>query len=137
MHDGTPCRHDGYCYHGKCTIHDNLCRKVFGKEAQGAAESCFKKQNMEGDRFGNCGGDGTRAAFVGCKPQNTLCGRLQCVNGKRIPILEGSDTIIQKVSEPEDWCRGTAYRASIDTLISEEGLMAPDVGQKRSVLTRV
>lgn len=131
MHDGTPCRHDGYCYRGKCTVHDNLCRKVLGKEAQGAAESCFKKQNMEGDRFGNCGRDGTRAAFVGCKPQNALCGRLQCVNGKRIPILKGSDTIIQKVSEPEDWCQGTAYRASIDTPDIRGGLDGTRCGPKK------
>ncbi|XP_005145267.2 disintegrin and metalloproteinase domain-containing protein 21-like [Melopsittacus undulatus] len=118
VHDGTPCSNNGYCYHGKCATHDNLCRKVFGKQARGAPLSCFQKQNMRGDRFGNCGGDGSRIAFVGCKPQNVLCGRLQCVNVKKIPILQRSKAIIQTPG-PNDWCWGTAYHASIDT---------PDVG---------
>ncbi|XP_062470814.1 disintegrin and metalloproteinase domain-containing protein 20-like [Pezoporus occidentalis] len=118
VHDGTPCSNNGYCYHGKCATHDNLCRKVFGKQARGAPMSCFQKQNMRGDRFGNCGGDGSKIPFVGCKPQNVLCGRLQCVNVKKIPILQRSKTIIQTPG-PNDWCWGTAYHASIDI---------PDVG---------
>ncbi|KAM6111793.1 disintegrin and metalloproteinase domain-containing protein 25-like [Pterocles gutturalis] len=118
VHDGTPCSDDGYCHRGKCATYDNLCRKVFGKEAQGAPESCFKLQNMKGDQFGNCGGDRVKVAFVGCKPQHALCRRLQCVNVKRIPALKSSKTIIQ-MPGPEDWCWGTAYRASINT---------PDIG---------
>ncbi|NXT19061.1 ADA20 protein, partial [Syrrhaptes paradoxus] len=118
VHDGTPCSDSGYCHRGKCATYDNLCRKIFGKEARGAPESCFKMQNMKGDRFGNCGGDGVKIAFVGCQPQHALCGRLQCVNVKRIPVLKSSETIIQRPG-PEDWCWGTAYRPGIDT---------PDIG---------
>uniref|UniRef100_A0A672U6F6 ADAM metallopeptidase domain 9 n=1 Tax=Strigops habroptila TaxID=2489341 RepID=A0A672U6F6_STRHB len=118
VHDGTPCSNNGYCYYGKCATYDNLCRKVFGKQARGAPKSCFQKQNMRGDRFGNCGGDGSKVAFVGCKPQNVLCGRLQCVNVKKIPVLQRSKAIIQTPG-PNDWCWGTAYHASIDI---------PDVG---------
>lgn len=118
MQDGTPCSDNGYCYRGKCVSHDKLCRKVFGDEARGAPESCFKEQNMKGDRFGNCGGDGNEVAFVECKPQNALCGRLQCVNVKKTAFLEKSETIIQTPG-PEDWCWGTAHHASIDT---------PDIG---------
>ncbi|NXF32328.1 ADA20 protein, partial [Nyctibius bracteatus] len=118
VHDGTPCSDDGYCYRGKCTTYANPCRKVFGKEARGAPESCFKNQNVKGDRFGNCGSDGSEVPFVGRKPQNALCGRLRGINVKRRPALEGSETIIQ-VPGPEDWCWGTAYHASIDT---------PDIG---------
>lgn len=135
MHDGTPCSDDSYCYHGKCVTYDNLCRKVFGKEARGAPESCFKKQNMKGDRFGNCGGDGTKVGFVGCKPQNALCGRLQCVNVKRIPVLEGSETIIQ-MPGPEDWCWGTAYHASIDTPDIGGGLDGTRCGPKKICINK-
>ncbi|OXB64164.1 hypothetical protein ASZ78_002094 [Callipepla squamata] len=118
MHDGTPCSDSGYCYRGKCVSHDKLCRRVFGDEARGAPESCFKEQNTKGDRFGNCGGDGAEAAFVECQPENALCGRLQCVNVKKTAFLEKSETIIQTPG-PKGWCWGTAHHASIDT---------PDIG---------
>ncbi|XP_009500347.2 disintegrin and metalloproteinase domain-containing protein 20-like [Phalacrocorax carbo] len=135
VHDGTPCSNDGYCYRGRCATYDNLCRKVFGKEARGAPESCFKKQNIKGDRFGNCGGDGTKVAFVACKPQNALCGRLQCANVKRIPVLEGSETIIQTPG-PEDWCWGTAYHASIDTPDIGGGLDGTRCGPKKICINK-
>ncbi|XP_025916141.1 disintegrin and metalloproteinase domain-containing protein 9-like [Apteryx rowi] len=118
VHDGTPCSDNGYCYQGKCATYDSQCRKIFGKEARGAPESCFKKLNVKGDRFGNCGGDGSEVAFVGCKPQNALCGRLQCVNVKRIPFRGEPETIIQTPG-PRDWCWGTGYHAGVDI---------PDVG---------
>ncbi|NWX85966.1 ADAM9 protein, partial [Nothoprocta ornata] len=118
VHDGTPCSDNGSCYQGKCATHDNQCRKIFGKKARVAPESCFKKLNVKGDRFGNCGGDGTSVAFVGCKPQNALCGRLQCTNIKRIPFLQGPETIIQTPG-PQGWCWGTGFHAGIDI---------PDIG---------
>ncbi|NWX20181.1 ADA20 protein, partial [Aegotheles bennettii] len=135
MHDGTPCSDDAYCYHGKCATYDNLCQKIFGKEARGAPESCFQKQNVEGDRFGNCGGNGTKAAFVKCKPQDALCGRLQCVNVKRIPILEESETIVQ-VPGPEGWCWGTAYHAGINTPDIGEGLDGTRCGPKKICINK-
>ncbi|KAM9371595.1 disintegrin and metalloproteinase domain-containing protein 20-like [Phaethornis superciliosus] len=135
VHDGTPCGNDGHCYRGKCVSYDNLCQKVFGKEARGAPESCFKKQNTKGDRFGNCGGDGAEVAFVKCKPQDALCGRLQCVNVKRVPVLEGSETIIQ-VPGPEGWCWGTAYHAGIDTPDIGGGLDGTRCGPKKICLNK-
>ncbi|XP_015733264.1 disintegrin and metalloproteinase domain-containing protein 9-like [Coturnix japonica] len=118
LQDGTPCSDDGYCYRGRCASLDKQCRKVFGAEARVAPEGCFKQQNMKGDRFGNCGGDGNEVAFVECRPQNALCGRLQCVNVKKTAFLEKSETLIQAPG-PEGWCWGTVHKASIDT---------PDIG---------
>uniref|UniRef100_A0A663MR80 ADAM metallopeptidase domain 9 n=1 Tax=Athene cunicularia TaxID=194338 RepID=A0A663MR80_ATHCN len=134
-HDGTSCSNDGYCYQGKCATYDNLCQKVFGKEARGAPESCFKKQNVRGDRFGNCGGDGSKVAFVACKPQDALCGRLQCVNVKRKPVLGESETIIQTPG-PEDWCWGTAYHASADTPDIGGGLDGTRCGPKKICINK-
>ncbi|XP_035421591.1 disintegrin and metalloproteinase domain-containing protein 20-like [Cygnus atratus] len=135
MHDGTQCSDDGYCYRGKCATYDKLCRKVFGIEARGAPESCFKEQNTKGDRFGNCGGDGNEVAFVECKPQNALCGRLQCVNVRRIPFLEGSETIIQMPGS-EGWCWGTAYRAGVDTPDIGGGLDGTKCGQEKICINK-
>ncbi|XP_005498380.2 disintegrin and metalloproteinase domain-containing protein 9 [Columba livia] len=133
--DGTPCSNDGYCYQGKCATYDNLCQKVFGKKARGAPESCFKKQNMKGDQFGNCGGDGTSIPFVGCKAQDVLCGRLQCVNVEQIPVLHETEIIIQ-TPENEDWCWGTAYHAGIDTPDVGRGLDGTKCGPKKICLNR-
>uniref|UniRef100_A0A8B9CSS8 ADAM metallopeptidase domain 9 n=1 Tax=Anser brachyrhynchus TaxID=132585 RepID=A0A8B9CSS8_9AVES len=135
MHDGTRCSDDGYCYRGKCATYDKLCRKIFGNEARGAPESCFKEQNAKGDRFGNCGGDGNEVAFVECKPQNALCGRLQCVNVRRIPFLEGSETIIQRPGS-EGWCWGTAHHAGIDTPDIGGGLDGTKCGQEKICINK-
>ncbi|XP_067396033.1 disintegrin and metalloproteinase domain-containing protein 9-like [Emydura macquarii macquarii] len=113
VHDGTSCSDNGYCYQGKCSTHNLQCQSIFGRGTKAAPESCFSALNLKADRFGNCGGDGKEAAFEKCKHGNILCGRVQCVNVKHIPILEEHTTIIQ-TPVGDTWCWGTDYHAGID-----------------------
>uniref|UniRef100_A0A452GVW0 ADAM metallopeptidase domain 9 n=1 Tax=Gopherus agassizii TaxID=38772 RepID=A0A452GVW0_9SAUR len=123
MQDGTLCSDNGYCFHGFCSTHNLQCQHLFGKAAKAAPESCFKEVNLKGDRFGNCGGDGGDGKFEQCKLENILCGRVQCVNVKRIPWGEDHTTLIQT---PVDnmWCWGTDFHVGMelsDTGIVEDG----------------
>ncbi|CAM4569139.1 disintegrin and metalloproteinase domain-containing protein 9-like [Lepidochelys kempii] len=123
MQDGTLCSDNGYCFHGFCSTHSLQCQHLFGKAAKAAPESCFQEVNVKGDRFGNCGGDGGDVKFKKCTLENILCGRLQCVNVKRIPWREDHMTIIQT---PVDnmWCWGTDFHLGMelsDTGIVEDG----------------
>ncbi|XP_006114496.2 disintegrin and metalloproteinase domain-containing protein 20-like [Pelodiscus sinensis] len=113
VQDGTSCSDDGYCFHGYCSTHNLQCQYLFGKAARAAPESCFKEVNTKGDRFGNCGGDGGEFKFEKCKLENVLCGRVQCVNIKRIPRWEDHTTIIQT---PVDnlWCWGTDFHLGME-----------------------
>uniref|UniRef100_A0A8C4YPH3 Disintegrin and metalloproteinase domain-containing protein 9 n=1 Tax=Gopherus evgoodei TaxID=1825980 RepID=A0A8C4YPH3_9SAUR len=104
MQDGTLCSDNGYCFHGFCSTHNLQCQHLFGKAAKAAPESCFKEVNLKGDRFGNCGGDGG---------DGNLCGRVQCVNVKDIPVLEEYATIIQ-TPIGNGWCWGTDYHPGVD-----------------------
>ncbi|XP_074868414.1 disintegrin and metalloproteinase domain-containing protein 9-like [Carettochelys insculpta] len=111
--DGTLCSDNGYCFHGFCSTHNLQCQYLFGKAARAAPESCFKEVNTKGDRFGNCGGDGGEVKFEKCKLENVLCGRVQCVNVKRIPHGEDHMTFIQT---PVDnvWCWGTDFHLGME-----------------------
>uniref|UniRef100_A0A8C3F9D1 ADAM metallopeptidase domain 9 n=1 Tax=Chrysemys picta bellii TaxID=8478 RepID=A0A8C3F9D1_CHRPI len=120
MQDGTLCSDNGYCFHGFCSTHNLQCQYLFGKAAMAAPESCFKEVNSKGDRFGNCGGDGGDVKFEACKLENILCGRVQCVNVKRIPRGEDHTTIIQT---PVDnmWCWGTDFHVGME--LSDTGIV--------------
>uniref|UniRef100_K7EX70 Disintegrin and metalloproteinase domain-containing protein 9-like n=1 Tax=Pelodiscus sinensis TaxID=13735 RepID=K7EX70_PELSI len=103
--DGNPCSDNGYCYKGKCATHNLQCESIFGKGAKAAPKMCFNELNLKADRFGNCGGDGKETEFAKCDLNNSLCGRLQCVNVKTIPVLEEYETIIQ-TPVVNGWCWG-------------------------------
>ncbi|XP_044845467.1 disintegrin and metalloproteinase domain-containing protein 9-like isoform X1 [Mauremys mutica] len=111
--DGNACSDNGYCYKGKCATHNLQCESIFGKGARAAPEICFNELNVKADRFGNCGGDGKEMAFEKCNQSNSLCGRVQCVNVKDIPVLEEYATIIQ-TPMGNGWCWGTDYHPGVD-----------------------
>ncbi|KAK2522835.1 disintegrin and metalloproteinase domain-containing protein 21 [Columba guinea] len=113
--DGTVCAEDGYCYSGKCRSRTLQCRSIFGKEAKSAPLTCFLEVNMKGDRFGNCWGDGTDDSYQKCKPENVLCGRVQCMNVKHLPQMEDHVTIIQSLVD-DIWCWGADYHLGVDVL---------------------
>ncbi|XP_075699315.1 disintegrin and metalloproteinase domain-containing protein 9-like [Rhinoderma darwinii] len=75
--NGYPCNNSAsYCYNGVCQNYDDQCRALLGAGARKAADICFKKINIKGDQYGNCG-------VVSGKPQacttaDSLCGKLQC-----------------------------------------------------------
>ncbi|XP_074462070.1 disintegrin and metalloproteinase domain-containing protein 21-like [Larus michahellis] len=113
--DGTVCAEDGYCYSGKCQSRTLQCMSIFGKEAKPAPLTCFQEVNTKGDRFGNCRGDGLDVGFQKCKVEDVLCGRVQCVNVRRLPKLEDHTTIIQTLLG-DTWCWGTDYHLGVDVL---------------------
>ncbi|XP_068557488.1 disintegrin and metalloproteinase domain-containing protein 20-like [Anas acuta] len=113
--DGTVCAEDGYCYAGKCKSRMLQCRNIFGEKAEPAPLKCYRKLNMKGDRFGNCQGDGLGTKFQKCKPENVLCGRVQCINVWHLPWLEEHSTIIQTPVD-DTLCWGTDYHLGMETL---------------------
>ncbi|CAM5073063.1 unnamed protein product [Natator depressus] len=71
--DGTPCGDKDCCFQGRCHNHERQCKAVFGKAAHLAPLSCFKAVNTEGDRCGNCGGDGL--TYNKCQDNDLGCWR--------------------------------------------------------------
>ncbi|XP_074854627.1 disintegrin and metalloproteinase domain-containing protein 20-like [Carettochelys insculpta] len=112
VQDGAPCGQDAYCYRGNCSSHNQQCKMIFGKQATVAPLVCFRKLNMQGDRFGNCGFS-SDAKYKKCRVKDTLCGRVQCENMKRIPSLENHTTIVQTPVD-NNWCWGTDYHPGMD-----------------------
>ncbi|XP_003228946.1 disintegrin and metalloproteinase domain-containing protein 29 [Anolis carolinensis] len=105
VQDGTPCYDGAYCYHGKCSTHNEQCKRIFGKQAAVAPLSCFREINIKGDRFGNCGiADNT---YRKCENRGVLCGKIQCINMDEIPNLVGNSTIIQTYVN-NNFCWGTS-----------------------------
>uniref|UniRef100_A0A8D0MGM2 Disintegrin and metalloproteinase domain-containing protein 25-like n=1 Tax=Sus scrofa TaxID=9823 RepID=A0A8D0MGM2_PIG len=117
MQDGTSCTGGGYCYEKRCNNHNEQCRKIFGKQARSADQSCYREMNTRGDRFGNCGLKATK--YIRCNISDILCGRLQCENVTEIPLLRDHSTV--------HWthfngvtCWGTDHHL---------GMTLPDVGE--------
>ncbi|XP_042330699.1 disintegrin and metalloproteinase domain-containing protein 20-like [Sceloporus undulatus] len=93
VQDGAPCHDGAYCYHGKCSTHNEQCQMIFGKRAAVAPLSCFKEINTQGDRFGNCGIAGN--IYKKCDKSGVLCGKIQCINIDEVPHFDEGSTIIQ------------------------------------------
>ncbi|XP_026578412.1 disintegrin and metalloproteinase domain-containing protein 20-like [Pseudonaja textilis] len=104
--DGTPCGHHNHCFRGLCLDLQAHCKALFGPDAQEAPLSCFKELNMRGDRFGNCGKDGS--GFQKCLEKDVLCGRVQCINvGKISSITTGQEVLQTPVEDIVCW--GTEF----------------------------
>ncbi|XP_027246829.1 disintegrin and metalloproteinase domain-containing protein 24-like [Cricetulus griseus] len=91
LQDGSSCSDGGYCYKKRCNSHDEQCRRIFGKEARKASDSCYQELNTFGDRFGNCGITGN--TYVKCNSSDILCGRVQCKEVKRLPFWRSHYTV--------------------------------------------
>ncbi|XP_053138889.1 disintegrin and metalloproteinase domain-containing protein 20-like [Hemicordylus capensis] len=105
VQDGAPCLAGAYCYHGKCSTHNEQCKMAFGKQAVVAPLSCFKEINTQGDRFGNCGMI-RGSVYKKCESSHVLCGRVQCSNVMEVPTLTERSTVIQ-TSVNGNLCWGT------------------------------
>ncbi|XP_015265165.1 PREDICTED: disintegrin and metalloproteinase domain-containing protein 20-like [Gekko japonicus] len=116
VQDGAPCPDGAYCYHGNCSTHKEQCKVIFGSKATVGSEGCFRELNAQGDRFGNCGTDGT--TYNKCSTRDILCGRIQCENIDQLSSLEEHSTIIQ-THISSSLCWGTDYR---------NGIKTPDIG---------
>nr|KAF6478932.1 ADAM metallopeptidase domain 21 [Molossus molossus] len=116
VQNGIPCKGGGYCYEKRCNNREEQCRKIFGKDAKNAKQSCYTKMNTQGDRFGHCGL--TASGYIKCNLSDILCGRIQCENVTEIPLLSDHSTV--------HWthfngitCWGTDYHV---------GMIIPDIG---------
>ncbi|KAM4836957.1 disintegrin and metalloproteinase domain-containing protein 20-like [Thomomys bottae] len=89
--DGLSCLERGICYKKICTIRENHCRALFGEDAKSADLSCYLAMNTQGNRFGHCGIEQGR--YKRCKPEDALCGRIQCEGITQIPVLEEHNTV--------------------------------------------
>jgi hypothetical protein len=117
VQDGLPCLGIGYCYKKICNNHHEQCKKIFGKDATSANQSCYKEMNTRGDRFGNCGM--TSDGYLQCNITDVLCGRVQCENMPHIPLLKEHSTVHQ-IHFNEVTCWGTDYHW---------GMTIPDIGE--------
>ncbi|XP_069872062.1 disintegrin and metalloproteinase domain-containing protein 25-like [Dipodomys merriami] len=117
MTDGSPCLDTGYCYENRCNDRDEQCQKIFGEEARNANETCYRHVNTKGDRSGNCGIYSNR--YVSCGISDILCGRVQCDNVSKIPLLEEHYSIHwDRINDFDCW--GTDFHW---------GMSAPDLGE--------
>ncbi|KAL8191361.1 UNVERIFIED_CONTAM: hypothetical protein K2H54_072598 [Gekko kuhli] len=139
--DGERCGTGDICFTGQCSDLSQHCRAVFGKGktniiyctmvalaqvvktlncrlegVKRAPRSCFKKVNAQGDRTGNCGTG--RPGYKKCEEEHALCGRIQCTNIKRIPVLPTRQAVLQ-TPVGNIWCWGVEFH---------EGLDAYDIG---------
>ncbi|XP_036621985.1 disintegrin and metalloproteinase domain-containing protein 30-like [Trichosurus vulpecula] len=118
IQDGTLCSDRGYCFHGLCNSRNRQCKRIFGHSATAGPLACYEEAN-QGDRFGNCGI--MAGVYSKCEPDNVLCGRLQCVNVKGVPILADHYTVVTNfVSQGNLTCWGTDYHAPMRTIKLED-----------------
>ncbi|KAH1185915.1 hypothetical protein KIL84_018664, partial [Mauremys mutica] len=122
--DGTPCGDNDSCFQGRCRMNRIHCVLYFClviflvlssplAAAHLAPLNCFKAVNTKGDRCGNCGGDGL--TYNKCQDNDVLCGRLQCVNVKKIPQMKSLGSIVQTPVD-DILCWGTEFHSGRDTV---------------------
>ncbi|XP_058526458.1 disintegrin and metalloproteinase domain-containing protein 21-like [Ochotona princeps] len=117
LQNGETCRSTSHCYNNKCfSTRDEQCQQIFGVDAKNANQSCYRELNTRGDRFGNCGND--TKSYLACKEKDIMCGRIQCENVKRMPLLR-EHTTVHSVTFNSTTCWGTDYHF---------GMVIPDIG---------
>ncbi|XP_034041141.1 disintegrin and metalloproteinase domain-containing protein 8a [Thalassophryne amazonica] len=75
--NGWSCnRGEGYCYNGQCPSHQKHCKRLWGPDAEVAADDCFYKDRI------------CRKTFFGqrCSGQGQSCGTLYCSGGWEFPV---------------------------------------------------
>ncbi|XP_047393743.1 disintegrin and metalloproteinase domain-containing protein 21-like [Sciurus carolinensis] len=87
LQDGTPCSEESYCFFGNCTDRSMHCKEIFGGDAENAEEACYNI-NFARFRFGHCSREAHRLVYKGCEGGDKMCGRLQCRNVTRLPLLQ-------------------------------------------------
>ncbi|XP_037356738.1 disintegrin and metalloproteinase domain-containing protein 30-like [Talpa occidentalis] len=120
--DGTPCKYEASCFKKGCRSRYMQCQNIFGPDAREAPYQCYEAVNTIGDQYGHCRIKGMNA-YEKCSQQNSLCGRIQCINVKTIPDLPDHSTVISTHLEKENLnCWGIGYHLSMVPM----GI--PDVG---------
>ncbi|ELV11680.1 Disintegrin and metalloproteinase domain-containing protein 30 [Tupaia chinensis] len=120
--DGTPCKYEARCFRKGCRSRLMQCQSIFGPDAREAPNQCYHAVNLIGDQFGNCDIMGVRT-YRRCRSDNSICGRLQCINVKTIPDLPEHTLLISTHLQAENlMCWGTGYHLPMVPL----GI--PDIG---------
>ncbi|KAM3862938.1 disintegrin and metalloproteinase domain-containing protein 8a [Diretmus argenteus] len=81
--NGLTCnRGRGYCYNGQCPSHEQHCKRLWGPDAEVAADACFNKQQNCRKMFGQR-----------CSGQALTCGKLFCSGGWEFPVTSRKSLI--------------------------------------------
>ncbi|XP_076598327.1 disintegrin and metalloproteinase domain-containing protein 8a [Chaetodon auriga] len=99
--NGLPCnRGKGYCYNGQCPSRQEHCRRLWGPDAEVAADACFAQH-------GNC----RKTLFnQRCSSRDQACGTLFCSGGWEFPVtsrksfykVRNGDICNEATMNPED-----------------------------------
>ncbi|XP_041803469.1 disintegrin and metalloproteinase domain-containing protein 8a [Chelmon rostratus] len=99
--NGLPCnRGKGYCYNGQCPSRQEHCRRLWGPDAEVAADACFSQH-------GNC----RKTLFSQrCSSRDQSCGTLFCSGGWEFPVtsrksfykVRNGDICNEATMNPED-----------------------------------
>ncbi|XP_037355077.1 disintegrin and metalloproteinase domain-containing protein 30-like [Talpa occidentalis] len=111
--DGTPCKYEAICFGKMCRSRFMQCQSIFGPDAREAPYQCYEAVNTIGDQYGNCAIKGTNR-YAKCSRTSSLCGRIQCVNIKKLPDLPDHSMIIATHLQKENLrCWGIGYHLSM------------------------
>ncbi|XP_061265034.1 disintegrin and metalloproteinase domain-containing protein 30-like [Bos javanicus] len=111
--DGTPCKYEAHCFKQSCQSRYMQCQKIFGLDAKDAPHQCYDAANVIGDQYGNCGISGLRE-FRKCTKQNSICGRLQCINVETLPDMPDHTILISTHLHKENlMCWGIGYHLAM------------------------
>uniref|UniRef100_A0A0N5BJR2 Peptidase M12B domain-containing protein n=1 Tax=Strongyloides papillosus TaxID=174720 RepID=A0A0N5BJR2_STREA len=130
VQDGVHCplSPDSFCYGGYCGDRDKQCAKLWGAEVHNGVDICYKKLNVNGNEYGNCGYKND--TFFQCKEKDVFCGSLQCDNLNSQPIFGDPYSIRSVMSwakegEKTTVCRTFRTTYSINIKDRDPG-MVPD-----------
>uniref|UniRef100_A0A0N4ZCN3 Peptidase M12B domain-containing protein n=1 Tax=Parastrongyloides trichosuri TaxID=131310 RepID=A0A0N4ZCN3_PARTI len=110
IQDGLHCplSPDSFCYGGFCGDRDKQCAKLWGAEVHNGVDLCYKKLNIMGNEYGNCGYKND--TFFKCSQQDAFCGSLQCDNVNSQPIFGDPYATRSVMSWAKDGDKTTACR---------------------------
>ncbi|KAJ2941520.1 hypothetical protein O0L34_g14565 [Tuta absoluta] len=95
--DSLPCGRPGneaFCVSGSCRSHADQCRLLWGTTGDTSHDKCYYRNNIRGNKDGNCGYDRVHSTFTPCHEADALCGMLHCRHLNE--ILEfGMDSVAQ------------------------------------------
>ncbi|XP_008159918.2 disintegrin and metalloproteinase domain-containing protein 30-like [Eptesicus fuscus] len=123
-HDGTPCKYDARCFRKGCWSTYMQCQHIFGTDAREAPTQCYEAVNLIGDQYGNCGVISV-GNYKQCTKQNSLCGRVQCINVPTLPDLPDHTSVVATHLQSENLlCWGLGYHlAMVSTGIPDLGVI--------------
>ncbi|KAK1328994.1 hypothetical protein QTO34_011165 [Cnephaeus nilssonii] len=112
-HDGTPCKYDARCFRKGCWSTYMQCQHIFGSDAREAPAQCYEAVNLIGDQYGNCGVISV-GNYKQCTKQNSLCGRVQCINVPTLPDLPDHTSVVATHLQSENLlCWGLGYHLAM------------------------